>query len=178
MISAVWIGTPFTRRAALGLLFGISGVALVANVRPALADGYYWLAIFAGLLASVGYGLSGTYVRKHASHIPPASIAAGNQMIAGLLILPMLFWNPAPHRLSPLLVFDLLALALVCSAIAYVIYYRLLADIGPTKALTVTFVVPMFGMLWGCIFLGEAITLTMLSGCTLIIAGTVVLHQS
>ena len=65
----------------------------------------------------------------------------------------------------------MLALALICSSVAYVLYYRLIADIGPTRALTVTFLMPVFGMLWGALFLGETITLPMIAGCALVIGG-------
>jgi drug/metabolite transporter (DMT)-like permease len=64
-----------------------------------------------------------------------------------------------------------LALALVCSALAYLLYYRLMQDLGPTRTLTVTFLIPLFGMLWGALFLHEQITPAMVGGCALIISG-------
>jgi drug/metabolite transporter (DMT)-like permease len=64
-----------------------------------------------------------------------------------------------------------LALAVVCSSAAYALYYRLIADIGPTRALTIAFLMPVFGMLWGALFLGETITLPMIAGCGLVIGG-------
>ena len=73
--------------------------------------------------------------------------------------------------LTPLIVFNVLMLALFCSSIAYVLYYRLIADIGPTRALTMAFLMPVFGMLWGALFLSEPITLPMIAGCALIIGG-------
>ena len=66
----------------------------------------------------------------------------------------------------------MLGLALVCSSIAYVLYYRLIADVGPTRALTVAFLMPAFGMVWGALFLDETITWPMIAGCALIIGGT------
>jgi drug/metabolite transporter (DMT)-like permease len=69
-------------------------------------------------------------------------------------------------------VFNVVALAVASTAIAYVIYFRLIADIGPSRALTVTFLIPLFGVLWGYLFLGEAITANMLAGGALILAGT------
>ncbi len=67
---------------------------------------------------------------------------------------------------------NVLGLALVCSSIAYVLYYRLIADVGPTRALTVAFLMPAFGMVWGALFLDETITWPMIAGCALIIGGT------
>ena len=81
--------------------------------------------------------------------------------------------------MTPLIVGNALALALVCSSIAYVLYYRLIADIGPTRALTMAFLMPAFGMLWGALFLDEPITLPMIAGCALVIGGaTVVLRPA
>jgi drug/metabolite transporter (DMT)-like permease len=172
LFSTLWLGIPFTRRIALGLALGLAGVALVANVRPAATDDYYYAAVGACVLASIGYGLSATYIRRCALHVSPRAIAAGNQLVAGLLLLPLLPFSPAPRALSALEIFDLLALALLCSAVAYVVYYRLIAEVGAARTLTVTFLVPMFGMLWGALFLHEAVTAPMLAGCALVIAGT------
>ena len=63
-------------------------------------------------------------------------------------------------------------LGVLCTGIAYLLYFRLIADVGPTRALTVTFLIPLFGMLWGALFLGEAITPMMAAGCALVLAGT------
>jgi drug/metabolite transporter (DMT)-like permease len=65
-----------------------------------------------------------------------------------------------------------LGLSLLCSGVAYLLYYRLIADLGPTKALTVTFLMPVFGIAWGALFLGEGVRLAMLAGCASILAGT------
>lgn len=63
-------------------------------------------------------------------------------------------------------------LALLCSAVAYFIYFRLIADLGPTKALTVTFLIPLFALVWGGVFLDEAINLNTLIGCALVVLAT------
>ena len=69
-------------------------------------------------------------------------------------------------------VFSVLALALLCTALAYLLYFRLIVDVGPAKALTVTFLVPIFGTLWGALFLGEQITISTMAGCGVVLAGT------
>ena len=66
----------------------------------------------------------------------------------------------------------MLALGLVCGAIAYLLYFRLIADIGATGALTVTYLIPVFGVLWGALFLGEPVTLPMACGAALVMMGT------
>jgi drug/metabolite transporter (DMT)-like permease len=87
-------------------------------------------------------------------------------------LLPLAAIAPAPGEITFTVVVDVLLLALVCSAIAYVLYFRLIADVGPTRAMTVTFLMPAFGMLWGRLFLGETITLAMIAGAALIVGGT------
>ena len=77
----------------------------------------------------------------------------------------------ARHAVTPLIAANVLMLAVFCSSVAYVLYYRLIADIGPTRALTMAFLMPVFGMLWGALFLDEPITLPMVAGCALIIGG-------
>ena len=79
---------------------------------------------------------------------------------------------PLPGALTPLVAANVLALALASTAIAYLLYFRLIADVGPARALTVTFLIPLFGVLWGVLFLGEPVAIGMLSGCALILAGT------
>ncbi len=74
--------------------------------------------------------------------------------------------------------FNVVALAVASTAIAYLLYFRLIADLGPSRALTVTFLIPLFGVLWGFVFLGEAITANMLAGGALIVAGTALALRS
>jgi len=79
---------------------------------------------------------------------------------------------------APLIVVSVLALGLVCGAVAYLLYFRLIADIGATGALTVTYLIPLFGVLWGALFLGETITLPMLAGGVLVVLGTVLVLRT
>ena len=72
----------------------------------------------------------------------------------------------------------MLALGLVCGAVAYLLYFRLVADIGATGALTVTYLIPVFGVLWGALFLGEPLALPMLAGGVLVICGTVLVLRT
>lgn len=172
IFSAIWLGTGFSWRTLAGLVCGLSGVALVAKVGPVETGYWFWLSLASCMGASISYGLGGVYVRKFASQIPAPSIAAGSQMLAGLLLLPTLPLGPSPGEITPVIIGSTLALGLLCSAVAYLIYYRLIADIGPAKALTVTFLVPIFGMIWSSLFLGETITAGMVAGSILVLLGT------
>jgi drug/metabolite transporter (DMT)-like permease len=99
-------------------------------------------------------------------------MAAGSQLAAGILLIPLIpLWPPAAAP-TPGIVASILALGLVCSALAYLLYFRLIADIGATGALTVTYLIPVFGVLWGALFLGETVSVPMLAGAALVVLGT------
>lgn len=173
LVSVLWLGTVFTPQLGVGLVLGLGGVALVAKVGPAEQGPHFWHAVLSCTAASLCYGIGATYTKKHAGHIPAKSIAAGSQVAAGILLLPFAAAGGGP--LAPVtlpIALATLAIGLFCSALAYLLYYRLIADIGPGRALTVTFLVPIFGMLWSALFLGERITAAMVAGSLLVLAGT------
>jgi drug/metabolite transporter (DMT)-like permease len=155
-----------------GLVAGTAGVVLISKAGPVVPDLWFGSAVAACLGAAICYALSSIYMKKHAAGAKPLAIAAWSQVFAGLVLLPIVPFTPPPGVLSAVVVGNVLGLSLLCSAVAYVLYYRLIADIGPTRALTVAFIMPAFGMLWGALFLGETITLSMIAGCALIIGGT------
>ena len=111
-------------------------------------------------------------MKKYAAGAKPMAIAGWSQVAAGIVLLPLVPFAPVRGEITPVVVANVLGLALLCSAIAYLLYYRLIADIGPTRALTVAFLMPLFGMTWGALLLGETITWPMIAGCALIVGGT------
>ncbi|MBP1732722.1 MAG: protein of unknown function transrane [Deltaproteobacteria bacterium] len=129
-------------------------------------------ALAACLAAAACYALAVIYIKKQAHLIKPMAVAAGGQLIIGVMMLPLLFFAPPPGPFTSSIALNLLGLALLCSALAYIIYYRLIMNVGPTQALMVTYLMPAFGMLWGALFLDEAITGAMIAGCALIVLGT------
>ncbi|MGQ9837870.1 MAG: DMT family transporter [Cyanobacteriota bacterium] len=173
IFGVIWLGESFSFSKSLGLLLGLAGVALVsrAGLSTEFSQWFGW-AMAACLLASMCYGLAGVYLKRFAQHLKPMEIAAGSQISAGLVLLPLVPFAPPTGLFTAVIGLNLLGLSLLCSAVAYLFYFQLIADIGPTKALTVTFLVPVFGLLWGSLFLGEAVTVSMLLGCGLVLLGT------
>ena len=168
LLSTLVLKDRLTARRSAGLVLGIAGVALVSGPQAASA----WLAIAACLGAAFCYGLAGIVLRLAARDTTARGMAVGTQTMAGLLLLPLLL--TAPSAVPPTgVIASVLAIGIVCSGVAYVMYFRLIADIGATRALTVTYLIPMFGVLWGAIFLGEPLTLATLLGGLIVIAGTV-----
>jgi drug/metabolite transporter (DMT)-like permease len=172
LFSVPFLGERLTPAKLAGLVAGAAGVALVSNAGPVVPDLWFGAAVAACLAAACSYALSSIYMKKFAAGAKPLAIAAWSQVFAGLVLLPLVPFAPSPGAVTPLVVANVLALALVCSSVAYVLYYRLIADVGPTRALTVAFVMPAFGMLWGALFLAETITWPMIAGCALIVGGT------
>jgi drug/metabolite transporter (DMT)-like permease len=173
IFAALWLGEKLTLRKIAGLFLGIAGVVVMSSLGNLPVKLETHLAILACLLAPMCYGLAGVYIKKRASGVKPMAIAGGSQLLGGLALMPFLLLSPVNvSALSARVVLLIAVFALLCSAIAYVIYYRLIADVGPTKALTVTFLIPVFGMLWGVLLIGERVTVSMAAGALIILAGT------
>ncbi|HEV8096476.1 MAG TPA: DMT family transporter [Burkholderiales bacterium] len=177
--SALFRDERVTLRKAAGLALGIAGVALI--VRPpdgvAAAPQLGW-ALAAALAACCCYGVTGVLMKRFSSGASPRGMAAGNQLAAALVLLPLLPFLPPLGAPTPVVIANVLALALLASGVAFLLYFRLIADVGATRALTVTYLIPLFGVLWGWIFLGETLPAAALAGGALILAGTALVTRS
>jgi len=172
VFSAVFRLERLTYRKAGGLVLGIAGVTLVSSLGPVSRSPWALAGVAACVLATVCYGLAGVYIRIRTLEVKPRAMAGGSQLMAGVLFIPLILASP-PHAVPSLQVGAITILfAVLCSAVAFLLYFRLVADVGATRALTVTLLMPAFGMLWGRLFLGERITWTMVLGALVILAGT------
>lgn len=176
LCSAVLLRERLTGRRIVGLLIGMVGVALVT--RPEAGTAVPYGAMLAALGAALCYGLAGAYMKRWASAVPARGMAVGTQLVAGILLIPFIPLAPPQATPSLLIIVSVLMLGLMCGAIAYLLYFRLVADIGATGALTVTYLIPVFGVLWGALFLGEPLALPMLAGGVLVICGTVLVLRT
>jgi drug/metabolite transporter (DMT)-like permease len=130
------------------------------------------LAVLACVVAAVSYGFSANFTKRYLTGVPPMAVAAGSQLGAALvLIVPTIALWPATLP-GPAAWTNLALLAVVCTGVAYILYFRLIAHVGPANAITVTFLIPAFAVAWGAIFLGERPTLEMAVGCAVILLGT------
>jgi|SRR6266404_5391596 len=168
LLSALMLNERMSRQRLAGLVLGIAGVALVSGPEGS----GHWLAIAASLGAAFCYGLTGVVLRRRGRATSARGMAAGTQLMGGVLLLPLLVIAP-PAWPTPDVVTAMLALGLVSGALAYVLYFRLIADLGATGALTVTYLIPIFGVLWGALFLGEPLGVAMIVGALIVIGGTV-----
>jgi len=177
VFGALWLGERFTLRRALGLVAGLAGVALVSRPDVSYDSPLFGWAVAASIAACVFYGFTGVIMRKFAAGAPSRGIAVGSQLAAALFIAPLLPFALPPAMPSAFVVANAAVLAVVCGAVAYVMYFRLIADVGATRALTVTYLVPVFGILWAALFLGESLTVEMAAGGALILLGVVLVTR-
>ncbi len=171
VIAALWLGQRIDRLGGLGLLLGLAGVGLVVGLAPIGSSTATFLAVGASLGAAAAYAAGGHLVKLRFATEPPMTLAIGQQLGASMVAAPCLLVVPPRHvpGLGP--VAAVLVLGLVCTGLAYLIYFRLIAELGATSALTVTYLVPVFGVLWAALFLGERITAGMLAGAAVVLAG-------
>jgi len=166
-----------TVRKVAGLALGAAGVAFIAQPDAHAGGPQFAWAVAAALAACCAYGLAGVVIKRVAQGVPSKGMAAGNQLAAALVLLPLLPLVPPAAAPSWLVLGNVLALALLASGVAFVLYFRLIADVGATRALSVTFLIPAFGLLWGGLFLGEALPAGALAGAVLIVLGTVLVTR-
>jgi len=176
LIAWAWLADRPTGSRLLGLAIGFAGVALLtwdqATFKLAASGLSPVWAVLACLLATLCYGLAASGTQRFLSGVPPLVTAAGSQIGATLgLALPALWFLPA-HMPSLQAWLSLVAVGVLCTGIAYVLYFRLIEQAGPARALAVTFVLPVFAVFYGVLFLGERITAWMLLCGGIIVCGT------
>lgn len=168
LLGAVALREPLTIKRLAGLAAGMAGVAIVSGPEASTR----WLSIAAALGAALCYALTGIALKRWGQGGTARGMAVGTQLAGGVLLLPLLAIAP-PANVTPGVAGAMLALGVVCGAVAYVLYFRLIADIGATGALTVTYLIPLFGVLWGALALGEALTAARVLGALVVSVGTV-----
>lgn len=172
LIAAVWLRQPVTRSAAAGLLLGVAGVATLVAGSVMLKGDDWWWAIAAGLAAPFSYGLASVYTKQSSTAVDPTDNAHGSMWAAAILVLPFALLQPIRQTPTPSDWIAVTALAIVCTGAAYLLFFKLIKDVGAMRALSVTFLIPVFGVLWGALFLGETVGWSKLFGGALVLCGT------
>jgi drug/metabolite transporter (DMT)-like permease len=174
VVAWVWLRDKPGGIRILGLIIGFAGVAALAWDKATFKAGAAspGLAVLACLAATLCYGIAASFTKKYMQGVPPLASATGSQIGASLvLLLPAATHMPA-RMPSASAWWAIAALALFCTAVAYILYFRIIARAGPARAVAVTFLIPVFGVLYGAVFLNELITGTMLVCGAVIVLGT------
>jgi drug/metabolite transporter (DMT)-like permease len=172
LVAVTLYQTAMNREQTLGLLFGLIGtVVLVWDTLDSGVKGIP-VAIGAALVATLCYGFAVNYSKRNLAGVRPFVAAFGSQFFSAVILLPLAFvlWprHPVAHTTWACVV----ALGVLCTGFAYILYFRLIEHVGASYAASVTFVIPIFGVLWGALFLGERVTPTTVVGGVIIIFGT------
>jgi drug/metabolite transporter (DMT)-like permease len=171
IIAAMWIREAITAPKAAGIALSIAGTAVLVGWTPTPMSAAELVAAAMSVGATLLYGINIVYSKVRLREAAPIATSACTLLLAALAMAP---FTPLDRSLAavPAAAWAALAgLAIVSTTVAFIYYYRLIADIGPVKASTVTLLVPVFGMLWGVIFLGEPLTPGRVVGCGIILAG-------
>ncbi len=172
IVAFLWLKERLNWSRIIGLIIGFSGVVSLVWDKLSFNGEGTGPAVLAATIATFSYGFSANYTRRFLKNVEPLVIATASLLAAAVVCLPLAsFYWPKTNPTS----FSWLcatALGFICTGWAFIIYYRLISKVGPAQATAVTFLIPVFGLLWGRIFLSEVITLKMVLGCVVILAGT------
>ena len=174
LIAAAWIRDPLTMPKMAGIALCLAGTMVLVGWTPTPMTPAQLLGAAMSVGATALYGLSNVYVKVRLKNASAMGTSVGTLLMAAAALAPVALVVPAPRpftEVAPLVWAATGALALFSTAIAFIWYYRLIADVGPVKSITVTLLVPIFGMLWGVLFLGEPVTPGRIAGCAIILAG-------
>ena len=176
LVAWIWLKDKPALSRVAGIAIGFTGIALLAwdkaTFKPdasGMAPGW---AVLACLLACLCYGIAASFTKKYMAGINPMVTAAGSQIGATLgLALPAVWlWPAKPPSITAWV--SLLVLGVACTGIAYILYFRLIEKAGPQRTLTVTFLIPVFAVFYGVLFLREGVTPWMLLCAAVIVCGT------
>lgn len=174
IVAAIWIRDPLTPQKLAGIALCLAGTAVLVGWTPTPMRREELLAAGFSILATAIYGYTIVFTKVKLRAASPIGTSAGTLLMAALALAPITLFTPSPHGLAavPAIAWaSVLGLAIISTAIAFILYYRLIADVGPVKAITVTLLVPIFGMIWGVLFLGEPVTPGRIAGCVIILLG-------
>jgi drug/metabolite transporter (DMT)-like permease len=171
LVAWIWLGDRLRPSGIIGLLVGFAGVFVLVWGKGEMPSLQLGTAVAAALTATLLYALAATTTKRYLAEVHPLTLATLSQLFAAASLLPLALLAVPEQMPSAKAWWSVVLLGIASTGIAYVIYFRLISQVGPTKTLTVTFLIPVFGLFWGWLFLEEAIGWSMVAGCLLILLG-------
>ena len=173
---AAWMKEDtITPRKLLGCLLGVIGVGLIVKLGPVPLTPSVLLAVLGCITAAACFGISTTFMKRSLSRMQPLQVAAGIHGLAFVTLLPAALWSLPQARFTPGVLAIVALLGVVTSGLAYWAHLRIMAHVSPVAAMTPMFMVPLFGVAWGHVFLGEPLSSgTYIGGTMILLASALV----
>ena len=172
-IAAIQLNERVSGRQAAGLIVGFIGVGILVGLNPLPMTREFGVAVSALLAAAALYALGGVYTARRFTGASPVESTIGQQFGAFVLLFPFALLRPPTERPPLSAIGALLILAVFSSVLAYLLFFRLISSVGATKTATVSYLIPLFGTLWGVALLQERVGLETLAGMIVILSGVV-----
>jgi drug/metabolite transporter (DMT)-like permease len=172
IVAWVWLSDRLGVSQIVGLVIGFVGVLVLVWNKVTLDFDGTTVAILAGIIAAIFYGVGGNFTKKYMGQMNSLAIATGTMTAAAIILLPIAIYLWPSEPVSTRSWIAAIIMGVASTGIAYILYFRLIRNVGPVKAITVTYLIPAFAMLWGTIFIDEKVTSIMVVGCTIIFLGT------
>lgn len=171
IVASVWIRERLTFEKVAGIALSIAGIAVLVGWTPKPMSAAELFACSLSLMACACYGWVSVFTKVHLKEAPSSAISAVSCLVAAGALAPFTPWAAVAAPVPALAWVSVLALGVFSTGLAFILYYRLIGDLGPVKALMVTLLIPVFGILWGVLLLGEPVTPGRIAGCAIILAG-------
>lgn len=178
VVAAAWFQEKLTPTSLVGFVLGFVGVVILVGWESGATASGFWFAVGACLLASSMYAIAAPYAKRSLSGVSSIAVTTGSQLGAALFLVPAIPFTVPREAFSVGVSLNVwiavIALVVLSTAFAYILYFRLIQNIGATRALTVTYLIPVFAIIWGALALGEAITSSMVGGGLLVLMGVAI----
>lgn len=172
LVAWLWLSERLNNIAIIGLVIGFIGVGVLAGDADSLANPGSTLAVVAAGGGAFFYGIGANYAKRYTRHLNSLSVATGSMLFPAIILAPLaiVYW---PDVMPSLRAWGAtIAMGIASTGFAYILYFRLIANVGPAKAITVAYLIPAFAVIWGALILDETVTILMIIGCMIIFLGT------
>ncbi len=171
VIESIWSRKKPALIKTIGLIVGFSGVVILIGLSPQAVNREFWLGVFGSFIASFGFALGGNYSRHKAAHIGSWEQTIGTFLFGSLWTMPLLFIAPIIRTPTVGDILSLIAVAATASSLAYILYFKLVAEVGATTALTTEFLVPVVAVILGYLLFSETLSVNQVIGSVIIMVG-------